>query len=384
MKLQLRFLTAAAVMAVAVSAPSARALVSLEDGKDHVYVDGTVEFAYDSNVFANAQSGGSFSTQGTLGTEFARRAGWIGVNVKASLNFARYANYRDQDYIDPSVSAELTKQTGRTTGSLTMSVAREDRTDVTVNTRDTSWNYAAGLDVQYPVIERYSLTGTLDYDQVDYTDRVLFTNQYTYTGNLYLYYILNDERDLFLDGRTRYTNESNGETDIDRALSGGVSGRVYGPFNGSVQFGYQERTPHGGPDHGQYQDLTASGTTTWNVNRRITVTGNLSRDFSTTALAQSIESTSAGLTVQDSLTAKASATLALAGGENRFLGVEGLIEPTGRRRVDEFISMTASYFYTINQHLKFSINYTYYKSFSTLDYAVFARDQVFFQIQSHW
>jgi len=384
MKLQLRFLTAAAVMAAAVSAPCAKALVSLQDGLDHVYVDASVEFAYDSNVFANAQSGGSFSTQGSLGMEFARRAGWIGVNATASLDFARYANFRDQDYIDPKITAELTKQTGRTTGSLTMSVAREDRTDVTVNTRDTSWNYAAGIDVQYPVIERYSLTGTLDYAQTDYTDRTLFTNQNTYTGNLYLYYILDDERDLFIDGRTRYTNESNGETDVDRALSGGVSGQIYGPFNGSVQVGYQERTPSGGPDHGDFQDVTATGTTTWNINRRITVTGNLSRDFSTTALAQSIESTSAGLTFQDSLTAKASTTLSAEVGENRFLGVAGEIQPGGKRRIDEFIGTTASYFYTINEHLKFSITYTYYQGFSTLDYAVFSRDQVFFQVQSHW
>lgn len=371
-------------MAAVVAIPSARALVSLEDGLDHVFIDGSVEMAYDSNLFANSNNLGSFSYQGSLGTEFVRRAGWIGVTVTASLSFATYPDFRNQDYIDPKISAELTKQTGRTTGSLTMDVQREDRTDVTINTRDTSWNYDAGLDIQYPVIERYSITGTLDYSRVDYSDRQLFTDLSTYTGNLYLYYILNEQRDLFIDSRTRYSYESNGDLEVDNALSAGVSGRVIGPFNGSVQLGYQSRTPYGGPDHSSFDDITASGSTTWNVNRRITVTGNLSRDFSTTALAQSIQSTSAGLTLQDSFTSKASATLTGEVGQNEFLGMEGVIEPGGKRRIDSFYSLGAGYFYTFNQHLKVSINYTYYKSYSTLEFAEFARDGVTFAISSHW
>jgi Putative beta-barrel porin 2 len=375
---------AAAVIAIFVAIPSARALVSLEDGRDRIFVDGMVEMGYDSNLFANSHNQGSFSTQGTLGAEYARRAGWIGVNVEASLTFARYANFRNQDYVDPKISAEFTKQTGRTTGSLTMGVQREDRADVTVNTRDTSWNYDAGLDLQYPIIERYSITASFDYNRTDYLDKQLFTDLTTYTGNLYLYYILNEQRDLFIDTRTRYSYESNGETDVDNALSAGVSGHVVGPFNGSLQFGYQVRTPHGGPDHGNYNDLTASGTTTWNINRRMTLTGTLSRDFSTTALAQSIESSRAGLTFQDSLTAKASLTLSGAVGEDRFLGVEGELQPSGEHRDDTFYSLSAGYYYTINQHLKFSINYTFYRSNSNLDLADFDRDQIYFTVTSHW
>src|ERR1700722_7313670 len=115
MKFQHRVLTAAAVAATAVAAPSAWALVSLEDGRDHIFVDATVQMGYDSNVFANALSGGSFMYEGSIAAEITRRAGWIGVNASASLTFAEYANFRSQDYVDPKVTAELTKQTGRTT-----------------------------------------------------------------------------------------------------------------------------------------------------------------------------------------------------------------------------------------------------------------------------
>ena len=51
MKFPHRLLTALAVAAAGVCAPRALALVSLEDGRDHLFVDGSVEFGYDSNVF---------------------------------------------------------------------------------------------------------------------------------------------------------------------------------------------------------------------------------------------------------------------------------------------------------------------------------------------
>ena len=326
----LRLLTAAAVAAIVVSGYGSRAggiFVSLEDGKDHLFVDATIETSYDSNVFTNTDDHGSLVYQGSLGTEFTRRAGWIGVNATASLTWARYANFRSQDYVDPKVSAELTKQSGRTTGSLTFSAQRENRADVDVNTRDIFWNYDAGLNFQYPVIERYSISGSFDYARTDYQDQALFINQTTYTGNLYLYYILNEQRDLFIDYRERYTAEDRGVSDLDDSLSGGVSGKVYGPFNGSLQAGYQKRTPVRGPadERVTSNDITVSGTLTWNINRRMNLTTDLSRDFSTTAEAQSIESSRLGLTFQDSFTAKA----------KRDARCRGRREPVSRHRADD-------------------------------------------------
>ncbi len=128
--------------------------------------------------------------------------------------------------MDPKVTAELTKQTGQDDRLLTVSVQREDRADVTVNTRDISWNYDAGFNFQYPVIERYSISGSFDYNHADYSDQQLFTNLTTYTENLYLYYILNEQRDLFIDYRLRESDEATGDYDIDNSLSAGVSGRV--------------------------------------------------------------------------------------------------------------------------------------------------------------
>ena len=384
MKFPPRLFTAAAVLAIAVACPRAVALVSLQDGKDHLFVDGTFEMGYDSNVFTNALDKGSMVYEGSLGVEFTRRAGWIGVNGNVSVTYARYGAFRAQNYDDPKFSLEFTKQTGRTTGSITMSVQREDRADVTVNTRDPSWNYDFGVNVQYPVIERYTISGSFDFTRIDYVDKQLFTDLSTYTGNLYLYYVLNEQRDLFINYRVRYEDEANGSYDIDNAVMGGVSGRVYGPFNGSLQLGVQERTPYGGVDTGTFEDLTANGSATWNIDRRDQLTASLSRDYSNTAQAQNIEVTQAGLTYQDSINANSSGTLGANFGENRFLGEEGIIEPADKRRVDWFYSLSASYYYMINEHLKISLNYIYYRSYSTLAYAEFPRQQINLTLSSHW
>ena len=375
-----------ALAALVAPIPAALALVSLEDGKDHVFADGSFEMGYDSNVFDNSRESGSMTYRGSLGIEFARRAGWIGVNGSATVDWTRYGDFPQQDSADPKLSLEFTKQTGRTTGSLTFTMQREDRADITVNTRDRSWNYNADFSFQYPVIERYSISGSLDYSRATYIDEAaFFVNQQVYTENLYLYYILNDQRDFFVDYRNRYTDEANGTFDTDNDISGGVSGRVYGPFNGSFQAGYQTRSVRGGIDGGDgFSDFSISGTATWNIDRRQALTVDASRDYSTSPTSESIETTHGSLVYQDSLTAKASYTLTAGGGENKFLGEEGISAPGAKRRVDYFYNLSAAYFYTVNQHLKLSLMYTYYRSYSTISIADFPRHQLDFTLSSHW
>jgi hypothetical protein len=380
-----RLRAALAVAAALLPIPAGLALVSLEDGKDHIFADGSIEMGYDSNVFANSVANASVTYKGDLSIEFVRRAGWIGVNGSASVDWMRYEAFQQQDYVDPKFTLGFTKQTGRTTGSLTFTAQREDRADVTVNTRDRSWDYDADFTFQYPVIERYSISGSLEYDRTDYINEPFFVNQLMYTGNLYLYYILNEQRDFFVDYRNRYTDEADGTRDLDNELSAGVSGRVYGPFNGSFQVGYQNRNIRGGVDGGNgFNDLSVSGTATWNMDRRKTLTVDAMRDFTTAPTGESLETTSANLVFQDSLTAKASYNLTAGGGENKFLGQQGIAVPEQARRVDYFYDLSAAYFYTVNQHLKLSLVYTYYRSYSTISIADFPRHQLDFMLSSHW
>jgi hypothetical protein len=383
MNLSRRLLAAAALGVAMGFGPDARALVSLQDGLDHVFVDATAGIAYDSNVFANKTSGGSLTYSGGLTIDFVRRAGWIGVNASVGWAFTNFAQYSQQNFFDPSYSAEFTKQTGRTTGDLKVSAQRQARADVDVGTRDVSWNYDVGLNVHYPVISRYSITGVFDYTYIDYEDRLLFTNLATYSAGANLYYVLNEERDLFGGYRYRYEESANDTFDTDHNVYLGVSGRILPEINGSIQGGYEIRALHGNGT-GSFRDFTASGSATWNLNRKIGLTLDLNKDFGTTANDIATDTASANLSLQYGYTAKISFSGGLGVGETRFLGVPGEVTPGGPDRRDYYVSANAAVHYTVNSHFKASLSYSYFHNWSNLGYAEFPRSQWSLTVSSHW
>ena len=376
----------ALALAIAVGAKPAKALVSLEDGLDHVFVTGTFGIAYDSNVFTNKSSGGDTTMSYGVTVEFNRQAGWIGVNASVAWNGTNFAHDTTQNFLNPAYNAEFTKQTGRTTGSLTLGAQRQSRADVAVNLRDTSWSYNAGLNFKYPVIERYSLSGSLGYGLIDYSNRVLFTNLATYSANLDLYYVLSDARDLFGGYRYRYSQSTANTYDVDHALTAGVSGKVIGPLNGSLRLGYQIRQDHAAKVT-TYPAFTAAGSLTWDINRKLSSTLSLSKDFSTTATDISLDQNTADLGVQYAMNSKFSITGGVSAGLTDYLGRLGVVNATivgSPQRRDEYFSWNAGVNYTLSQHLKASLAYSFYENWSNLDYAVFSRNNWTLTISSRW
>jgi len=88
---------------------------------------------YDSNLFANAAGAGDTSYSLSFGADYVRRAGWIGLNASVGVNATRYGKFTREDFENPTFTAAFSKQSGRTTGSLTLSAARESRADVAAN-----------------------------------------------------------------------------------------------------------------------------------------------------------------------------------------------------------------------------------------------------------
>src|SRR5882724_2138186 len=135
----------AALLSAAVLCRPARGLVSLEDGRDQIFVNSSLTIGYDSNLFANAAGPGDTSYSLSFGADYVRRAGWIGLNASVGVNATRYGKFTREDFENPTFTAAFSKQSGRTTGSLTLSAARESRADVAANLRDESWFYQADL-----------------------------------------------------------------------------------------------------------------------------------------------------------------------------------------------------------------------------------------------
>ncbi|MBC7368626.1 MAG: outer membrane beta-barrel protein [Undibacterium sp.] len=369
---------------VALLTQQASALVKLNDGTDRIYVTGSVGVTQDSNIFASSGGGSDYVYSGGLAVEYTRKAGWIAVNASVGVDISQFDRFRGENFQNPRFAAEFTKQTGRTTGALTLSAQRQSRADAALNTRNTSWNYNAGLNVHYPIIERYSLSGGLGYSLIKYVDNPAFVDLASYSANINLFYILSNERDLFAGYRFRFSNSSRNTQDTDQAFNVGLSGRIIPRVNGTVSVGYQVRTPSDGVGGASYGSTTASAAVSYAFNKKTTLTGKVAKDFSTTASDTSIDVTTAGLDFQYAYSAKITFGANTGYGNNRFLGRGGLIPGTGVHREDTSFDWGARVSYVYSQHLQTNLSYSYMKNWSNAGSSDFERSSWSLGASSRW
>jgi hypothetical protein len=370
--------TVALIIAACLLCPPAHALVTFNDSKEHIFVTGTASLAYDSNIYAHTGGGGDTVYSAGLLVEYTRRAGWIGVNGSVGLDLSRFVNNTNENFLNPRFALEFTKASGRTTGTLSLSAARENRADSAVNLREQSWNYAAGLNFKYPVIERYSISGSFDYTDRVFAGQSGLSNLATYSAGADLLYALSSERDLLAGYRYRYSETSTNASFDDQSFTVGVAGKIISRLNGSLRAGYQVRHPHGRATDGAYRGLTAAGAVTWTATKKLSFTGQLSRDVSVTSTDISVDTFSESLDAQYVFNARLSVFANLGGGDSRFLGAA-----TNNRR-DHFFTYGGGVNYTMLRHLKFSLAYVYFQNWSTLSYADYLRNTFTLSVSSRW
>ena len=365
----------AVILAALIACPPAHGLVSIDDGKNQLYITAGANFAWDSNIFASSSSSGDFIYSASLSLDFKRRAGLIGINGSVGIDASQFGKFKGESFQNPHFRAELTKASGRTTGSLTLGAARQSRADTAANLRNESWNYDTGINFKYPVIERYSISGSLNYSLLDYIDNTLFVDLRTYSASVDLYYVYTTERDLMAGYRIRYGETSSNTSFYDHAFTAGISGKILPKVGGSLRVGYQIRQPRGTTE-GDYKALTASAATTWNASKRIAVATQISKDFSTSSTNINIDATSINTDFRYALSAKMLFFTGLGYGTNRFLGAAG-----GGRR-DTFFTWDIGGNYTMSDHLKVSLSYAYYQNWSSVNFGDFTRNSINLNLSS--
>lgn len=353
------------------------ALVSLNDGRDKFFVTGSASLGYDSNLFSSQDGAGAYVATAGLNVDYVRRAGLIGVDAGIGLNAARYDKFSSEDFKNPRLSIEFTKQSGRTTGSLSLSAARENRADSAANVRTQSWSYIAGLSLKYPVIERYSLSGSFNYNQRNFVDNLTLVDLKAFTAGIDLFYVYTSERDLFAGYRLRQEQTSADSANADHAFTLGLSGKILPKLNGAIRAGYQIRQ-ESGTKQGQFSSWTSSGSTTWNVSKRLAVTGQLSKDFSTTSTNITTDTLAASLDAQLALRAKMNVSTSVGCGQIKFL------DGDGAGRTDHYFNYSFSLNYSMNEHLKASLTYAFFQNFSNLAFSDFIRHSITLSLSSRW
>ncbi len=375
------------------TAPAARALLRMNDGRDQVYVTAYTGVGYDTNIFTSKNAASDLMVSGGAGMEYSRKAGLIGVNGSLGWNFGSFATFSSENFLNPSASLEFSKGTGRTTGSLQLNSTRDSRADPTVGLRTDSWTYGANLNLRYPVIERYSIAGNVGWSRVDYQDEgINFSDIDTYSMGGDLFYTWRSDRDLVGGYRYRTSSAQFQSTSFDHSFYGGLSGRIISKLSGSARLGWSTRTvEYPGPVSPSTNDgLYVSLSGTWPVSQRISVTLTLLQDFSTSSSNFETRTSSADLMAQFSHTSKLSSNVSLGTGMTEF--ISGYSPSTGvpttgfngNARSDYYITFGCGASYSFNEHYTAGLNYTYYQNFSNLPNYEFYRHSVSASLSARW
>lgn len=382
----------AIVLAAALACPPAHALVALNDGRDRIYISGSVSMSQDSNIFANSDEKGDVVYSSTLTAEYTRRAGWIGVNGIVSVSSSYFGKFTEENFNNPRASLELTKQTGRTTGSITLSGARESRADPAVNVRSESWNYTTGVNVKYPIVGAYTLSGHFDYSSREYVNDAVFADLATYSASVDLLRILSSQRQVSLGYRYRFSETSFDSNSTDHAFSVGMDGKLIRGVMGGLSFGYQTRNADGRlAGDGDFNSWTASGRVSYAVSKRLNFGGQLTKDFSTSATNSSVDVLAASLSGEFVVNSKLSFLGGLNWTDSRYLGEAGrvLLElgpppVLGANRHDENLSWDVGLTYSLREYLKITMGYAWSQNWSTLAYADFVRTSWNVNLSTRW
>jgi opacity protein-like surface antigen len=370
------FLGAALLAALS---PDAHALVKFNDGHDEIFVTGTAGVGYDSNIYAYNEGEGDTTYNASLDLEYRRNAGMLGVNAGLGWNFSKFQEFSAEDFANPHARLEVTKSAGRTTGSITAGAKRESRADSAINVRATSWEYDAGLNLKYPVIERYSLTGQASWSQRDFENTTALVDLNTWSLGTDLFYVYNSQRDLFGGYRFRVTDTTADTQDVDHAFSIGTSGRIIPTINGSARIGYQLReSSRADGTRESFDGLTSVVSATWSGISRLNVTGYVTSDFNTLATDVSASTLAAGVDTTYALNARFSVYAGTGVGRSRFLGRLG----DGRR--DTYFMWSAGVVYTLSERFKATLAYSQFENWSTLAFSDYTRNTISLNLSSRW
>lgn len=347
------------LLAGLLAAAPASALMNFDGTRNQVFVFGGVTFAYNSNIFATADGESDSNVSVQVGAELKRKAGLIGVDCVAKVDFVRFGEYTDQDSVNPNFVVMFSKGTGRTTGSLSVSLYRESRSDSAVNLRTQSWNLPVALNVRYPINEKFYTTSGTEYLQRKYEENDALVDYADISEALDLYYTYSSKLDLLAGYRFRLSEASVYGRATDHWFNVGATGGLLAKLTGTVRIGYQIRNlEHGSPD--SYDHFNFLAALNWPVLRKLALSLSANRDFGTTATGDSVDSSSLSLHATYTYNRKLQFLGSVSTGINDFLG-----DSLDNRR-DTFFTWDAGFSYRMNEHFQFGATYTYFRNWSSL------------------
>jgi len=363
----------------AIMSPRADALLEFNDGHDRVTVSAAYGITYDSNLFVHAGGAGDYNQSLTLGVNYTRRAGLIGVNASVSVSTARFTKFSGEDFTNPSFSLELTKTQGRLTGAVGFTAQRESRSDVAANLRADSWNFGSTINLRYPINERYYFTSGTEFSLHDYVQQGPLFNLSSYSEAVDVFYVYTSKLDLMGGYRIRLGDAAGGSHTQDHALTMGATGGILPKLNGSVRVGYQWRNESSSAG-GHYGSLTSSLSLAWPMTKRVAFNYAVSKDYTTAATDVSVDVTAFSLSVS----LKPAFRLKLVLNTGIDYSISDYLGARGDGRQDRAVSLNAGVSFPITAAISTSLSYAYTDNHSNIAFSNFARHTATFSLSARY
>lgn len=348
--------------------PRADALFNFNEGTDQIFVNASYSIGFDSNVFTRKVGEHSYSQTLSVGANYTRQAGLITIAAGAGLSAGGYTSIRGQDFTDPSFSLAFRKRYGRTTGTLAFAAAHVSQPDPDAGQRTKSWSISSALDLRYPVNDRYYFSNSFRTGFRFYSDRGRFSDLNSYTDAIGLNYVYTSKLDLSANYAITVSDTSKGTKAYDQSLMLGASGGILPKLSGSVRAGIIRRDSDstvGGREH--FYSFASGTSVKWNYSRKLSFTGDVSDDFSTTSTDISVNRLSGGLHTTLAISSRYIPAVGATYTISRFLGKAG----AGRR--DDMLQFDASVGAAFTTHIRANLSYVYMINWSTLADADFER-----------
>lgn len=365
-----------ALLLLGIAAPvtPVHALIRLDENRNQIFVSSSFSTGWSSNIGASASGARDTYYSASISAQYLRRAGLIVMDSSISLSGTSYAKNSNENFRDPAIQVEFNKGSGRTTGALKLSAQRESRADTAANIRNESWSYEASLDAKYPMLNgRYAFMPSIGWSFRDFSDNNTLADQHGLTTSLDFYYTL-DERSLLAGYRFRQESTSFNSGRRDHAFTAGLSGPLLSRLNGTIRAGYQVRTPYGPTGgRGTFTGWTASGSSTWEVTKRLGFKGQVSRDLSTTSTNISVDTLGGTVGGDYRFNTKASFSASTGTTRTRFL------DAVAGNRLDTSWNWDATASYALfNSHAKLALSYSFFRNWSSSSFSSFDRRSLTF------
>jgi len=362
---------AAALIGLVTAATPGYSLVTFSDGQNAIFVNVSTGMTWDSNINSSAGNTSDYIWNANVGVNFSRRAGMISIDATATANTSRFNGHSEENFTNPDFSLNLSKHSGRTTGTLALSGARQNRADSAANIRNQSWYYSAQGNLKYPVISRYSLTFGGGFNERSFSNApgyIVNSRETNWSGGID--YAYTDQTSLNASYRGRYGETSAHDSYYDHAVLFGVSGKLISKLTGNFSMGYQKRD-NTKKSQGSHSSLTMSGSTNWRINPRLNVAFNISKDFTVASTNVHTDTLNAGMSTGYSIGPRLTLSGGVNGGESRFLGAAG-----GGRKDQFFGANIGASYAAYGDYLRLHLGYSYMRNWSNTSISDYDRSSV--------